>query len=224
MENKFKNKTNSINMKKLVLSLIVVAAALTACKGEKKEKLAVNEAKEVIVNTEEVDNVDTVASVLTWKGTKPGGAHDGTVALKSGSIILEEGALKGGQFVIDMTSIKNLDIENATYATKLEEHLKNEDFFNVAKYPTSKFVITNVENKGDKLHVTGNLTIKDITKSITIPATIATMGGKTTFESEKFIVNRADFNVKYGSKSFFDNLKDKFINDDMEFSFKVQTK
>jgi polyisoprenoid-binding protein YceI len=227
MENNFsikQNKSNLIHMKKIVLSLIVVASVLTACKGEKKEKLAVNEAEVVKVNVEDSSNVDTAASVLNWKGTKPGGAHDGTVALKSGSILLEEGNLKGGEFIIDMTSIKNLDIENATYAAKLEGHLKNEDFFDVAKYPTSKFVITKVEDKGDKVHVTGNLTLKDTTKSITIPAKLSSLGGITIFESEKFTINRADFNVKYGSKSFFDNLKDKFIDDDMELSFTVKTK
>jgi polyisoprenoid-binding protein YceI len=84
-------------------------------------------------------------------------------------------------------------------------------------------VITKVEKNEAKLSVTGNLTIKDITKSITIPASISTVDGVTVFKSETFEVNRADFNVKYGSKSFFDNLKDKFINDNMEFSFEVKS-
>jgi polyisoprenoid-binding protein YceI len=110
-------------------------------------------------------------------------------------------------------------------AGKIEAHLKSADFFDVATYPTSKFVITDVEESEDgKLDVTGNLTIKDVTKSITIPATISTEGGVTTFESETFNVNRTDYNVKYGSKSFFDNLKYKFIDDIMEISFVVKTK
>ncbi|APZ46411.1 polyisoprenoid-binding protein [Polaribacter reichenbachii] len=211
-------------MKKIVLSLVVVASVLTACKSEKKEKVATEEAKEVVVNVSELNNVDTEASVLTWKGTKPGGAHDGTVALKSGGLLLEDGALKGGEFVVDLTTITNSDMKGSGGAAKLEGHLKNADFFDVEVYSTSTFVITNVEPKEGKLHVTGNLQIKDVTKSITIPATVTTEGGVTTFKSETFNVNRADFNVKYGSKSFFDNLKDKFIDDMMELSFEVKTK
>lgn len=211
-------------MKKIVLSLVVVASILTACKSEKKEKVATEEAKEVVVNVSELNNVDTTASVLTWKGTKPGGAHDGTVSLKSGGLLVENGTLKGGEFVVDLTTITNVDMKGSGGAAKLEGHLKNADFFDVEVYPTSTFVITNVEPKGDKLHVTGNLQIKDVTKSITIPATISTENGITTFTSDTFNVNRADFNVKYGSKSFFDNLKDKFIDDNMELSFVVKTK
>ena len=213
-------------MKKLVVALVVVASVLTACKGEKKEKAVETKAAEKVeVKVSELNNVDTAASVLTWKGTKPTGAHNGTVMIKDGDLLIEEGKVTGGEFVIDMSSIKVLDIPADNEGNgKLVGHLTSADFFDVAAYPSSKFVITNVEDKGDKVHVTGNLTLKDVTKSITIPATVSTEGGVTTFASEKFMVNRADFNVKYGSKSFFDNLKDKFIDDNMELSFTVKTK
>jgi polyisoprenoid-binding protein YceI len=109
-------------------------------------------------------------------------------------------------------------------AAKIEGHLKAADFFDVATYPTSKFVITKVGEENGKLAVTGNLQIKDVTKSITIPAMLSMENGVTVFKSETFNINRADFNVKYGSKSFFDNLKDKFIDDLIEMSFEVKTK
>lgn len=212
-------------MKKIVLSLIVVASVLTACKGEKKEKLAVNDVQKVAINVSQLNNVDIAASVLSWKGTKPGGAHNGVVSLKSGGLLVEpNGDLKGGEFVVDLATITNLDMKGSGGAAKLEGHLKAADFFDIAAYPTAKFVITNVEKKEGKLHVTGNLQIKDVTKSITIPAMISSEGGVTTFKSEVFNINRADFNVKYGSKSFFANLKDKFIDDMMELSFEVKTK
>ena len=172
-------------MKKIVLSLVVFAALLTACKGEKKEKVAVKEAVKVKTNIATLNNVDTAVSVLTWKGSKPTGSHNGTVALQSGGMLIEEGVLKGGEFVIDMNTI------------------------------------TNVEEAEGKLAVTGNLQIKDVTKSITIPATISSEGGVTTFKSDVFNVDRADFNVKYGSKRWIEGLKDKFINDLMEMSFVV---
>jgi polyisoprenoid-binding protein YceI len=210
-------------MKKLILTLAVVASVLTACKGEKKEKTEVKAAKEVTVEVS-TSNVDTEASVLDWKGTKPTGAHNGIVHFKSGGIKLEGDKLVGGEFVIDMSTITNKDMEGSEGAGKLEGHLKSPDFFDIETYPTSKFVITEVTEADGKLNVTGNLTIKDVTKSITIPATLNTEAGVTTLKSETFSIDRADFNVKYGSKKFFDNLKDKFIDDIMELSFEVKTK
>jgi polyisoprenoid-binding protein YceI len=212
-------------MKKIILSLVLVASVLTACKSEKREKLAVHEVVEFEVTTAEKYNVDIAASVLKWKGTKPLGAHDGIVSLKSGSLVIEENALVEGEFIINMSSIANIDMKGSDGAGKIEGHLKSADFFDVAKYPTSKFVITKVaETEDGKLEVTGNLKIKDVTKSITIPATLYTKAGVTTFKSDTFNINRTDFNVRYGSKSFFDNLKDKFIDDIMEMSFVVKTK
>ena len=212
-------------MKKIILSLVVIASVLTACKGEKKDKTEIKNAIKVATTAVKLNNVDTAASVLNWKGTKPGGAHNGTVTLKNSDILIEKGVLKGGEFVIDMTAIKCLDIPAEKEGNaKLVGHLSNTDFFDVVAYPTSKFVITKVENTGGKLAVTGNLQIKDVTKSITIPATISTEAGITTFASETFNIDRADFNIKYKSKSFFKELKDKFIDDIMEFSFVVKTK
>lgn len=210
-------------MKKVIIAVVAISTILVSCKGEKKEKV---EAKDE-VKVEKVavtNNVDLSASLLTWKGTKPTGAHNGTVALKESSLIVEKGIVSGGEFIIDMASIKNLDIKDAQYGAKLVGHLTSPDFFDVAKYPTSKFVITSVESKDGKLAVTGNLTIKDVTKSITIPATVTEANGVTTFKSETFNIDRADFNVKYGSKKWFDNLKDKFIDDLVEMSFEVKTK
>ena len=109
-------------------------------------------------------------------------------------------------------------------AGKIEGHLKNADFFDVAVYPTSKFVITKVEEVNGKLAVTGNLQIKDVTKSITIPATISTENGITIFKSETFNVDRTDFGITFKSKKLGAAIKDKFINDIMEMSFVVKTK
>tara|TARA_B110000211_G_C13879518_1_gene464534 strand:+ start:32 stop:670 length:639 start_codon:yes stop_codon:yes gene_type:complete len=211
-------------MKKIVLSLVVVASLLAACKGEKKEKVEVKEAVKVEISIAALNNVDTAVSVLTWIGNKPTGSHNGTVTIKSGGLLVEEGTLKGGEFVIDMNTITNLDMAGSDGAGKIEGHLKAPDFFDIAVYPTSKFVITKVEEVDGKLAVTGNLQIKDVTKSITIPAMISTEGGVTTFKSDVFNVDRADFNVKYGSKRWIEGLKDKFINDLMEISFEVKTK
>jgi polyisoprenoid-binding protein YceI len=209
-------------MKNIIMA-VVVSAVLFSCKAEKKEKVVVKEEVKV-EETTIVNNVDLTASVMTWKGTKPTGSHDGTVSFLSGGMVVENGVLKEGEFVIDMNTIKNLDMVGSEGAGKIEKHLKAPDFFDVTLYPTSKFVITSALEVEGSLAVTGNLTIKDVTKSITIPASVSTEDGVTTFKSELFNIDRADFNVKYGSKRWIEGLKDKFIDDLVEMSFTVVTK
>ncbi len=155
-------------------------------------------------------------SNLNWKGYKPNGDHTGTITLASGNISLKNNKLTGGSFVADMSTIKDTD-----GSAKLEGHLKSEDFFEVAAFPTAKFDITKIENKGTKIHVTGNMTIKGITKQITFPAALAVNKDNVTLTSDTFQINRADFNVKYKSKTFFNDLKDKFVNDDFDFQVTI---
>ncbi|MDG1510031.1 MAG: YceI family protein [Flavobacteriaceae bacterium] len=209
-------------MKKVLIALVALSTILVSCNGEKKEKVVVKEEVKV-EKVAIVNNVDLTTSMMTWKGTKPTGAHNGTVALKSGGLVVENGVLKEGEFVIDMNTIKNLDMAGSEGAGKIEGHLKAPDFFDIAVYPTSTFVITSVLEVEANIAVTGNLTIKDVTKSITIPAKISTENGVTTFTSDLFNIDRADFNVKYGSKRWIEGLKDKFIDDLVEMSFVVKT-
>lgn len=208
-------------MKKLIVLAIALSTAFVSCKENKK--VDVKEEVKVVKTASALNNVDLATSVLNWKGAKPTGEHNGTVALKSGGILIENGVVSAGEFVVDMSTITNLDMKGKEGAGKLEGHLKSADFFDVATYPTAKFVITKVEENEGKLSVTGNLNIKDVTKSITIPATLSEVDGNYVFKSDNFNIDRADFNVKYGSKSFFDDLNDKFIDDLVEMSFEVKT-
>jgi len=206
-----------------MMAVVIISTILFSCKGEKKEKIVVKEEVKV-EKTNMVNNLDLTTSVMTWKGTKPTGSHNGTVSFTSGGMVVENGVLKEGEFVIDMSTIKNLDMAGSEGAGKIEKHLKAPDFFDVALYPSSKFVITSVLQVEGNMTVTGNLTIKDVTKSITIPASVSTLDGVTTFKSELFNIDRADFNVKYGSKRWIEGLKDKFIDDLVEMSFTVVSK
>ena len=212
-------------MKKSILTLAVVALAFVSCKEEKKKTAKVEKEVKVEKVVQEKGNVNVDNSTVTWIGSKPTGSHNGSVALKSGNIVVENGNVKSGEFTIDMTTIKVLDIPADKGANAdLVGHLKHSDFFNVEKFPTAKFVVASSEVKDGKVIVTGNLTIKDVTKSITIPATVSEAGGVINFKSDVFKINRTDFGVKYKSKSFFKNLKDKFINDDIEMAFDVMAK
>ena len=161
---------------------------------------------------------DAASSTINWKGYKPTGSHEGTIELQAGNLMMDGDAITGS-FVVNMSSLKDAD-----GSAKLEGHLKSKDFFEIEVFATSKFEITGTEMKDGKLHVTGNLTIKDVTKEITFSATIAKGDGMVTLTSETFQINRADYNIQYKSKSFFNNLKEKFINDEFDLQVSIVAK
>ena len=155
--------------------------------------------------------VNTETSKVTWKAYKVTGSHTGTVNLNAGSLIFNDGVLTGGQFEVDMTSLIATDLEGE-YKGKLEGHLKSDDFFGVEKFPTSSLVFTEVKASGKNSYkVSGDLTIKGITKSITLDVSI--YGSKATATMK---VDRAQYDVRYGSGSFFENLGDKTIYDEFD--------
>ncbi len=166
-------------------------------------------------------NVDTAASQITWKGYKVTGEHTGTINVKSGNFIYDGDALTGGSFEIDMTSIACTDLQGE-YAGKLVGHLKSDDFFGVATYPTAKFEVTKVISRGKAgdYKVTGNLTIKETTKEVRFNVTVANNTGVPVATAD-ITIDRSDFNVKYGSGSFFDDLGDKTIYDEFDLGLKL---
>jgi polyisoprenoid-binding protein YceI len=100
-------------------------------------------------------------------------------------------------------------------------HLKNEDFFNVAKFPKSTFEVISVTPKaGDEYLVKGKLTIKGITNDVEFPATIKNDGKKLT-ATAKIIVDRTKYDIRYGSSSFFDNLGNKAISNEFELDLNL---
>ncbi len=168
--------------------------------------------------------VDVNNSSLQWFATKFTGKHNGTIRLSGGEISSNHGQL-GGSFEIDMTSIQDSDIKDVKMNAKLTNHLKSEDFFHAEKYPKAKFVITSVvpakEAKEGATHtITGNLTIKDKTNPITFNATIIVQENKITCVGSA-VVDRAKFDVRYGSKSFFEDIGDKVIYDEFTIKFNV---
>jgi polyisoprenoid-binding protein YceI len=155
--------------------------------------------------------VKTGESKVTWKAYKVTGSHTGTVALKEGALIFNEGTLTGGEFAVDMTTLVATDLEGE-YKEKLEGHLKSDDFFGVNENPTSNLVFKEVNASGKNSYkVTGDLTIKGITKAITFDVSI--YGNKATATMK---IDRAQYNVRYGSGSFFENLGDKTIYDEFD--------
>lgn len=166
-------------------------------------------------------NVDVSQSQLSWKAYKVTGEHSGIVNLKSGNLQFDNGVLQGGSFIIDMASISNTDL-SGKMKDKLEGHLKSDDFFGVEKYPTASFVITKVISRGTPgdYKVIGNLTIKNTTKEIKFLTKVTEEGAKMVADAD-ITIDRADYDIRYGSGSFFDNLGDRTIYDDFEINVKL---
>jgi polyisoprenoid-binding protein YceI len=164
--------------------------------------------------------VDVTKSTVNWTGKKVTGEHHGTIAIKEGNLEVNNGKVTGGKVVMDMQSIADVDLTDAAYNAKLIGHLKSDDFFSVATFPTSELVITKVDGTGNTLTFTGNLTIKGITNPATFTA-VASKDGNNTVYKGTLTIDRSKYNVRYGSKSFFDNLGDKVIYDEFTLDFNL---
>jgi polyisoprenoid-binding protein YceI len=150
-------------------------------------------------------------SKVVWKGYKVTGSHVGTISIKSGHLNFDKDILTGGSFEIDMSTITVTDLEVESKG-KLEGHLKSNDFFGVEKFPTAALYFTKVKSVGkNSYEVTGDITIKGKTKTVSF--NVSVYGSKANVSLK---IDRTKFDVRYGSTSFFDGLKDKAIYDEFD--------
>lgn len=203
---------------------LLLALGLFSCSENKTEQTSVESApvEEVTENTAEV-SADTIPvklseSKLAWLGKKKilvDDKHYGTVPLKSGYLLIADNQLKGGAFVVNMDSIVCEDVTDQKMNAKLISHLKSADFFEVEKFPTVELVITEAKESAIMgiFDVNANLTIKGKTEPIVFQVTLGdhTASGKVVFD-------RSKFDVRYGSDSFFDNLGNKVIDNNIELN------
>ncbi len=202
-------------MKKILLSLAVVAAlSLASCGGKTADKATTTTEQEVAQESGTKYDVNLEESVITWKVAHKGGFAPrwGTIKLESGSLTANDNGLNAGDFVINMNTITadpaSVGKDEGKQSTDLDAHLKNADFFDVEKYPTVTFQITKVEDfagnadnsvLGDaNALVSGNITILGNTVNTTFPAVVTILDGKTTIVA-KFVANRADWGLKFGT-------------------------
>ena len=183
------------NSIKNIATLVIVAFmtfSFTTAEGDKKEIKLEN-------------------SKVVWKGYKVTGSHVGIITIKSGHLNFDKDILTGGSFKIDMSTITVTDLEGE-YKGKLEGHLKSDDFFGVEKFPTATLHFTKVKSVGkNSYEVTGNITIKG--KTETVSFNVSVYGNKANVSLK---IDRTKFDVRYGSTSFFDGLKDKAIYDEFD--------
>lgn len=206
--------------------------ALTSCNNQKtnEEPLVVDEVSEEVETTQYVIDIDN--STMNWEGYKPllRTTHTGLISLKEGKFDLKDDKVVAGVFVIDMKSIEVTDLEGE-YKENLEAHLmgtvegKEDDFFNVNEFPTAEFSATGTSSKDGKTYLVGNLTLRGKTQEVGFPVEINKVeDGLVEIVSEPFKIDRTKWDIKFASKSFFDNLGENFVGDDMQIEFKIVAK
>ena len=158
-------------------------------------------------------------SNIDWVGKKITGSHNGTIAVKEGELILNNGKLAGGKFIIDTTSIKILDITDPATNAQFAGHLASDDFFSIDKYPEASLTITSVSGN----HVEGNLTIKGITHPVGFDAAV-NINGNTLIATGKLVIDRTKYEMKFRSGNFFKDLGDTLIYNDFELNVSVTAK
>jgi len=201
-------------MEKVTLTMVAGALLLASCVSNpdgKRAETSDNVSEAALSHTANELAVDTAQSTVHWTGRKVSGEHHGDVQVKSGTLTVEDGKLVGGNFVIDLTTITNHDLEGE-YKGKLEGHLKSADFFDVDNHPEATFEITNVQDGAEagNVAISGNLTIRGVTKNITFDAQVQEASDSAVKATADFNIAREDWGVNYAGQA--DDLISKEIN------------
>lgn len=212
------------------LLLILSATTLAACKNETPESTpstesTIEESGAANLITPSISDADpinadnsfaliTESSTLEWEASRLGSnPHIGTVAISEGTLLEKDGQYVGGQFVIDM-----LNITDESNNERLISHISNEDFFNVVAFPTATFVITSITEaaEANSYTITGDLTILGITNMISFAAEM-NESEDTLNATAAFSIDRTRWGITYDSGSFFQQLGDRAIKDDIQY-------
>lgn len=232
----------------IIVSLVFLISCTPSQEGTSVE--ATEEEKGLVLSdSAEISPIDTLMSVITWIGSKPTGKHNGIIALQAGTIAIQGDTLAGGDISIDIKSIKVMDLDS-TGNDKLTAHLLSDDFFDANNYPVGTFEVTALspydstkitvkeefitDNTPALLKtfmvkkpthlISGNLTLRGVTKNITFPAQVKI--GRTQVKIEaKFNIDRTDWGLSYNNEAkVVDRAKDKFIYNTVNVGFNLEAR
>ncbi len=203
------------------LLFVITAFVFSCANAPEGEKAEIGEAGTPSANASYEGSatyiVNTDRSVIKWKGSKPTGQHNGILRVKEGNLIVRDGKIVGGEITLDMNSITNLDMDEEGRA-KLERHLKTGDFFETDKYPTGTFQILKVTPDTAKAanyySIMGNLTLKDIRKSVTLSANVIINQNFVTAVTPDFTIDRTQWGINFKSTAI-GALADEAIHDEI---------
>jgi polyisoprenoid-binding protein YceI len=213
------------------LSQIILIASLGLASGPvmaKDAKTTTETKTKVETKTKKTTEtvISSVEGQVKWTGYGVGKSHGGTVTVKSGEVKLTDDVLTHVAFVLDMNSLHSPDSE------KLTGHLKNADFFDVAKYPEAQFKSTEIKlikqdkAKGPNYEIKGLLTIKGKEKPFEFKASVSNEGKNYLGLAETQIVDRTQFGIEYNSDKFtaVSKLGDKLIKNNIDLQIQIKTK
>ena len=164
--------------------------------------------------------LESAKSRIDWIGRKVTGSHNGTINIKEGTLAFNNGKLSGGEVIIDINSIKILDVTDPATNAQFAGHLASDDFFNTAEYPEAQLIITAATPNNDTTHVEGQLTIKGITHPTSFDTTIEYNGDQITLTG-KMVIDRTKYGIKFRSGNFFKDLGDTLIYNDFDLNIKA---
>ncbi len=211
------------------LMILMSVLLLISCSNE--NKIETSAKKEVVI----AENSETIElksihenSSITWRAWHLGGVGKryGKIYLKTVSALINKGKLSNLKVEIDMNSltVDSFSEEETEKKEKLTLHLQSNDFFDVENYPITTFEMTSIKPTEGKFNstITGNLTIKDSTKSITFNANIMSSDEEVSILSEDFIINRSDWGLTYHQEGTKGVPLDYIIADDIGFTIDVR--
>ena len=202
-------------MKTLIALLMFVS--LVSCNMNSNKTAETNDV--AMTAADATYNIVQDESSLMWTGREVStSSHYGTINFTSGQFEIADGLISQGEFLVDMTSITVQDLTGGS-KERLEGHLRSDDFFSVESFPTAHLYISSSEViSNGKWMVNGFLTIKDISHPVLFEMVNTEDGWNANL-----VFDRSKYNVKFRSGTFFENLGDKLIYDDIELKINLKT-
>jgi rhodanese-related sulfurtransferase len=163
--------------------------------------------------------IDLEKSRLEWIGRNLNNRHYGRISIAGGELIVRNGLPVKGHVVLNMSSITNLDVQDDSLRELLTHHLKSDDFFAVDHFPTAVFELagwkplTEPTPGAPNCIATGSLTIKDIRRTVSLPAIISPQEDGSLRVHVTFDIDRTLWNVLYGSGRLFERLGMHLVHD-----------
>jgi polyisoprenoid-binding protein YceI len=160
-------------------------------------------------------------SSLSWKGKHiTGGGHEGYLLLEDGRLQIGSGKVTAGFFSIDMNAIGVTDIKNDRGRKDLEEHLRNEDFFDVKRFPKAWLTIQSVTGTGEQVRVKASLNLRGIAAPLEFPAMIRVMKDSVLAQAQ-FSFDRTRWGVMHQANNFLSTVKDGIIDNDIKIGLNL---
>lgn len=214
--------------------MVIVAAAFFSCAGEPNKDTATSQTPKADtikmpapVSPEGAATFTVTEGTIYWAAKKAGGKqHNGSIKVKSGSVMVKEGRILSGNVTIEMGSIEVLDLKDPGEKSDLEKHLKDSDFFEANKYPDGTFEFTEVlpsNNPAFNMVIPGNLTLKGKSNSVNIPVKTTLNEKELSAESASFLIDRTKWGINFRA-GILGTAKDKLIEDNVMLSFTLKAK